>query len=83
MSDDKLFHIKVFPSCDCENYVIKAATLEEAKAKCDEIVANYRKELTICKTICQIKWMDNPKWLDDKIYSLARRNKDVRPDEVS
>lgn len=78
MADDKLFHIKVFPSCDCENYVVKAATLEEAKAKCDEIVDSFRKELTICKTICQIKWMDNPKWLDDKIYSLARGNKDGR-----
>ena len=35
MSEDKLFYIKVFPSCGCEDYVIKAATLEEAKAKCD------------------------------------------------
>lgn len=83
MTDDKLFHIKIFPSCDCKNYVIKAATLEEAKAKCDEIVANFRKELTICKTMCQIKWMDNPKWLDDKIDSLVRRNNDDRPNEIS
>jgi len=83
MASDKLFHIKVFPRCDCEDYVIKAATLEEARAKCDEIVDNFRKELTICKTMCQIDWMDSPKWLDDKIYSLARRNNNVRPDEIS